>query len=73
MRVKEKINHSVELTGEDKAILEKMGSFFEEFTNMVDGTFYFKGKEGVVYNIDNLYYVENFLSDFAAYIENTEW
>ena len=71
--VKEKINHSVELTGEDKAILEKMGSFFEEFTNKVDNTFYFKGREGIVYNIDNLYFVENFLSDFAAFIEKSEW
>jgi hypothetical protein len=73
MTVKERISHSVDLTGEDKAILEKMGSFFEEFTNMVDNTFYFKGKEGVVYNIDNLYYIENFLSDFVDFIENSEW
>lgn len=73
MTVKERISHSVDLTGEDKAILEKMGSFFEEFTNMVDNTFYFKGKEGVVYNIDNLYYIENFLSDFVDFIEHSEW
>lgn len=73
MTVKERVSHSVELTGEDKAILEKMGSFFEEFTNMVDNTFYFKGKEGVVYNIDNLYSIENFLSDFVEFIENSEW
>ena len=73
MVVKETVNHNVELTKEDKAILEKMGSFFEEFTNMVDGTFYFKGKEGIVYNIDNLYFVENFLSDFTEFIEKSQW
>lgn len=73
MTIKETVTHNVELTKEDKAILEKISSFFEEFTNKVDNTFYFRGKEGIVYNIDNLYYVENFLSDFNEMIEKSGW
>lgn len=73
MVLKETVTRNIEFTKEDKAILEKMGSFFEEFTNLVDNTFYFKGKEGIVYNIDNLYFVENFLSDFSEKIEQSNW
>ena len=73
MIIKETVTRNVELTKEDRAILEKIASFFEEFTNKVDNTFYFKGKEGIVYNIDNLYYVENFLSDFNEMIEKSGW
>jgi len=73
MVLKETVTHNIEFTKEDKAILEKMGSFFEEFTNLVDNTFYFKGREGIVYNIDNLYFVENFLSDFSEKIEQSNW
>ena len=73
MVLKETVTRNIEFTKEDKAILEKMGSFFEEFTNLVDNTFYFKGKEGIVYNIDNLYFVENFLSDFSERIEQSNW
>lgn len=73
MRVKTELIHSLEVTKEDKAIMEKMGNFFEELVPQLDNTFFFKGKEGTVYNIDNLYYVMNFLDDFNDYMETFKW
>lgn len=73
MDIKTIITHKVELTKEDRAILEKMESFFENMVEKLDDTFFFKGEENTVYTVDNVYYVVNFLSDFTKYIEEQSW
>lgn len=73
MEVKQTIVRNIELTKEDRATLEKLSSFFTEFVTKLDNTFYFKGAEDTVYNIDDVYRFVNFLDDFTTRIEEWKW
>ena len=73
MEVKQTVVRNISLTKEDRATLEKLSSFFTEFVTKLDNTFYFKGAEDTVYNIDDVYRFVNFLDDFTNRIEDWKW
>lgn len=73
MEVKKTVVKNIELTKEDRATLEKLTSFFTSLVSKLDNTFYFKGAEDTVYNIDDVFRFVNFLEDFTTRIEDWTW